>query len=303
MCDSNQVVAKKQKKYCVVSNIIVNNAIVEENQNTRSAHKNVHFTYRERIIKMQKTEKRLNTANLMTELTKLKTQQKYLEATQVVLKPISQIASEFSDLNDLECMKIEQELNVAAFADKIRFDIKHIRDSIKDFRDEMLNVSSLCKFNTKQYREQIEVIDRQLRCIEKSNFEQMKQLKLEYCNTESELVPLMGNLNLLEKSTMPMAFIRKPSANTISHMRRIHSAPIDKSDLDDVRRFDKYLKENNNGHTGGWIDQEHVLFIKMRNKFKSNIDEMSAGLKVLFVGKIFDIENTIELAEAFLILN
>lgn len=227
---------------------------------------------------MQKTDKRMSATHVLNELTKLKTQQKYLEATQVTLKPISQNPVELSELNDLECLKIEQDLNTAALVDKLKHDSFRLRDSVQEFRCEMLNEESLCKFNTKQYRERIEMIDRQQRELENKNVEQLKQLKLEYCHIESELQPLMHNLDLLEKTS---TIRNKITAHSV---HRAQSAPIDKSDCDDVRRFDRFLKEHD-GHTGGWIQEEHLLFVKIKNKHKNDIEQICAGFRAVLIGK------------------
>lgn len=227
---------------------------------------------------MQKTDKKMSATHLLNELTKLKTQQKYLEATQMTLKPISQNPAELNELNELECLKIEQDLNLAALVDKLKHDSFRIRDLVREFRCEMLNEESLCKFNTKQYRERIEMIDQQQRELEKKNVELLKQLKLEYCNIEDEIIPLMNNLDFLQKSST----IRNKI--TAFNVRRAQSAPIDRSDCDDVRRFDRFLKEHD-GHTGGWIQEEHLLFVKMKNKHNNDIGQIYAGFKAFLIGK------------------
>lgn len=227
---------------------------------------------------MQRSDKKPSATHLLGELTKLKTQQKYLEATQVSLKPVSHTPSEASELNGLECLKIEQDLNTASLTDKLKHDAFHLRDLVNDFRCEMLNVESLCKFNTKQYRERIEIIDQQQRELDAKNVNQLKQLKMEYCKIESELLPLMSNLDLLER--MPTIKNKISALN----MRRVQSAPIDKTDSDDVRRFDRFLKEHN-GHTGGWIQEEHLLFVKLKNKHNNNIEEIFTAFKAFLVGK------------------
>lgn len=233
---------------------------------------------------MQKTVKKVSATNLLNELGKLKTQQRYLETTQALLKPVSQTQSEYAELNDIECLKIEQDLNLAAFADKLKYDTLHIRDTIDAFRTEMLHEMGLHRYHTKQYREQIELIDQQLRDADTANCEQVKRLKLEYCDIESELLPLMANLDFMEKPIVPTAIGRKASTNVALSMRRVHSAPIDRTDLDDIRQFDRFVVEHH-GHTGGWNSEEHALFVKMRNKFKTNIEEICAGLKVFHIGK------------------
>ncbi|XP_031627124.1 coiled-coil domain-containing protein 112 [Contarinia nasturtii] len=231
---------------------------------------------------MQRCDKKPTATHLLGELTKLKTQQKYLEATQATLKPISHTPSEASELNDLECLKIEQDLNASSLTDKMKHDTFRLKDSVRNFRNEMLNVDSLCKFNTKQYREKIEVIDQRQRELDANNREQLKKLKIEYCNIESELTALMKNLDLLAK--MPTI---KNKVNATMNMRRVQSAPIDRSDLDDVQRFDRYLKEHN-GHTGGWIQEEHLLFVKLKNKHNNNIEHICTAFHAFLVDKSED---------------
>lgn len=236
---------------------------------------------------MQKTEKKVSATKLLSEIKKLKSQQKYLEATQTVLKPVTGTANEMAELDTLDCMKIEQDLNVDAFTEKLKYDAFHIRDLITAFQSEMMNKDGLQKFNTKQYRERIEDIDQRLQNYTTRNQQQLKQLKLEYCAIESELLPLMNNLDLLQKSTTISAFGRKLNAQSSMSMRRAVSAPIDRTDSDDIRRFDRYLKEHN-GHNGGWIDEEHLLFVKMKNKYKDDVEQIFNAFRVFYVGMSFN---------------
>lgn len=164
---------------------------------------------------MQKSEKKPSATYLLNELTKLKTQLKYLEATQMTLKPVSHLPSELNELNELECLKIEQDLNLVTLEDKLKHDAFRLHDLVKDVRCKMLSVDGLCKFNTKQYRERIEVIDQLQRELESKNAQQLNTLKSEYCKIEDELLPLMNNLDLMQKTPTI-----KNRINAIS-MRRI----------------------------------------------------------------------------------
>lgn len=202
-----------------------------------------------------------------------------MEATQMTPKPVSHMPSELNELNELECLKIEQDLNLVTLEDRLKHDTFRLRDLICDVHDEMLNDNGLCKFNAKQYRERIQAIDQHQRELEMKNSKQLNCVKLEYSAIENELQPLMSNLDLLQRTPTI-----KNKVNVISVLRRAHSAPIDKSDCDDVRRFDRYLKEHN-GHTGGWIDEEHLFFIKMKNKYNGNIEHICGAFKTFLIGK------------------
>lgn len=220
--------------------------------------------------------------HLLNELNKLKTQQKYMEATQMILKPVSRMPSELNELNELECLKIEQDLNLVSLDDRLKYDTFRLRDLIRDVHCEMLNAAGLCKFNAKQYRERIQAIDQHQRELEMKNSKQLNCLKLEYGSIEHELQPLMTNLDLLRRT--PTTTTIKNKVNVISVLRRAQSAPIDKSDCDDVRRFDRYLKERG-GHTGGWIDEEHLFFIKMKNKYNGSIEQICGAFEAFLIGK------------------
>lgn len=227
---------------------------------------------------MQKDVRKPSATHLLAELAKLRTQQKYLEAIQVTLKPVSQSPSESNELDDFDYLKIEQDLNAIALENKLKHDIFNLRDLVKNFHSEMLNANGLTQFNTKQYREKIENIDQKQRELEIKNAEQLNRLKLEFCATENELRPLMNNLDLLQKS---------PSTkNTITaiNMRRAQSAPIDKSDCDDLRKFDKFVMDHS-GHAGGWAEEEHLFFLKMKNKHNNNIDEIIAAFNAFSICK------------------
>lgn len=239
-----------------------------------------------RIKKMQKVAKKLSATNFLCELTKLKTQQKYLEATQIPLKSHNCSPTESIELNELETMKTEQEMNWTTFVQKLKYDTSHAKDLLNEFHNEMMNKESLCKFSTKQYRERIQLIDQQLRDVETKNMQRLKQLKLEYCNIESELLPIMNKLDLMQTLQTPSAIGRRASAYAakMNVQRRTMSAPIEKNGSDDVRKFDKYLLEHN-GHTGGWIDEEHHLFVKLKNKYRTNIEQICSAFKVFYVGK------------------
>lgn len=231
---------------------------------------------------MPRPDKKPSSTHLLNELNKLRTQQKYLEATQTVLKPVSHTPSELNDLNELECLKIEQDLNLVALEDRLKHDAFRLRDMIRDVQCEMLNDRGLCKFNAKQYRERVQAIDQYQRELEMKNVKQLNCLKLEYCSIENELQPLMSNLDLLQRT--PSKIKSKLNAMTAVR-RRAQSAPIDKNDCDDVRRFDRFLKKDNNGHTGGWIDEEHLFFIKMKNKYCGNIEQICAAFQTFLIGK------------------
>lgn len=90
------------------------------------------------FTKMHKSDKKQSSTHLLNELNKLRTQQKYLEATQTVLKPSSHSPAELNDINELECLKIEQDLNLVTLEDRLKHDTFRLRESIQNVHCEML---------------------------------------------------------------------------------------------------------------------------------------------------------------------
>lgn len=224
---------------------------------------------------------------ILAEIMKLKSQQKYLEASQMTMNARTYVApDEISQINELENLKVELEINLSTFERETRGQTARALDQMKTFGETMLKPSSLQQYNTRQYREQVLQVDRTLREACERNADDLKRLHDEYIDIEDELQALSnGNLMRQPQKVAPAA--AKCRAMTI---RQAMSAPIDRIDNEDVKQFERFVGETG-GHSAGWCDEEHKLFTKLRSKYKNNVERICAELMPVLTGAIFGMKN------------
>lgn len=216
---------------------------------------------------------------ILSELIKLKSHQKYLDASQMTLNPHKfDSKEEMAQINDVENLKTELDINLLAFVRDMHNETVHVMAQLKEFQATMLKPASVQQYNIKQYREQLFQLDRVMREADERNAMELKCLRHEYGGMEEELAAL-ANENLLRQHRKSLHGKR----NGVTMMRAAVSAPIDRNDNDDIKQFDRFVNERG-GHTGGWSDEEHHLFIKLRTKYKSNIERICMEVQTVLAG-------------------
>lgn len=217
---------------------------------------------------------------ILGELIKLKSQQKYLDASQTTLNPHKyDLKEEMAQINDVENLKTELDINLLAFFKDMHNETVHVMGQLKEFQETMLKPASVQQYNIKQYREQLFQLDRAMREADEHNAMELKRLRNEYSGMEEEL-SVLANENLLRQHRKSL---NGKWSGVTTMMRTAVSAPIDRNDNDDIKQFDRFVNERG-GHTGGWSDEEHHLFIKLRTKYKSNIERICMELQTMLTG-------------------
>lgn len=157
---------------------------------------------------------------LLTDLMKFKSHQKYLDRD----------LSKFNLLMhgaQLNKLKMEQEINLPIHMKKMQYETQNFVQMVADFKERMINVAGLFNNNTKKYREEIQLIDTQLKNIESKNVSELKLLKLECCQIEESTlndVVLVRNRSLTQ-------FGLARSAERSASRRKVTSAPTKRSDV------------------------------------------------------------------------
>lgn len=226
-------------------------------------------------------EKRFRTGAtaILSEIIKLKSQQKYLDASQATLNPHKYNAKdEMAQINDAENLKTELDINLSTFVRDIHSETIHTMTQLKEFKDIMLKPVSEQQYNIKQYRDKLFQLDRMMREADERNAMELKRLRIEYSKMEEELI-ILAKENLLRQHRKSL----NGKQNGVTMMRMAVSAPIDRNDNDDIKQFDRFVNEHG-GHTGDWGDEEHHLFIKLRTKYKSNIERICMELQMVLTG-------------------
>lgn len=203
------------------------------------------------------------------ELVKLKYQQKYLESSPIHLSELS--VEDMVCITEINSLQAQLKDQICEFKENLRNEVDKISSTISSFKNIMTNP---LQYNTKEHRDQLLFIDQTLHSVIETNFKRLNFLKKEFCELETNVVPEYFSLN----DTVKMC----PN-NRVSQMGRIDKR-MEKDDIDDIKKFDDFLVLNNNGHTGGWNDEEHFLFLKLKTKYKENIDQIVMSMKHIIGG-------------------
>lgn len=215
---------------------------------------------------------KITSTSLLCELSRLKSQQNYLENTQpslILELPEDDAKFEKDILVEIERLQIELQENFKNLKINAKYDSGDIQESLTDFKNNMLTDQSLKTTNVIKYRETVIAIDRKIsdRSIElKINLE---KLKAEQKEIESSMLPCEIILQDIPKPNFKISQDVKKSFSNKS---------ISETDCLEVKIFDKFLL-GYGGHTGGWNDEEHCIFLKYKNKYKSNMDRIIACFK------------------------
>lgn len=226
--------------------------------------------------------KKITSTSLLCELSRLKSQQNYLENTQpsLILEfPEEDAKVEKDILMEIERQKIELEENFKNLKINAKYDSNDIQESLTDFKTNMLTDQSLKSTNVIKYRETVIAIDRKItdRSIElKINLE---KLKAEQREIESSMLPCEIILQDIPKPNFKISQDVKKSFS--------NKSVISETDCSEVKIFDKFLLSYG-GHTGGWNDEEHCIFLKYKNKYKNNMDRIIACFKDILPSKFLN---------------
>lgn len=221
------------------------------------------------------TKTKLSTTAIVCELVKLKSQQKYLESTQLPIHLNELSLEDVTTLTEINNLQEQLKNRIPTFKLNLTNELEAVSSTISSFKSIITNPDNILQYHTKEYRDRIILIDLSFRKILQSNIEQLKMLKEEFCDLETKVLP--GN-NLLNE-TIKIC----PSLTNLTGKGMLK--PIDKDDNVDIKKFDDFLVANN-GHTGGWNDEEHFLFLKLKTKYKENIDQIVMSIKHITGGTL-----------------
>lgn len=164
---------------------------------------------------MKISERKISAKNLLTELIKFKSHQKYLDRD----LPKIDIRLHAPELDKL---KMDQEINLPIQIKNIQFETQHLMHMVADFKERMINVASLFNHNTKKYREEIQSIDDQMRKVDAKNMSELKLLKLEYCQIEEST---LDTIIFARNRSLTQHGLAKSATHSTTE-RKVTSAPI-----------------------------------------------------------------------------
>lgn len=222
------------------------------------------------------TKTKLSATALVCELVKLKSQQKYLESTQLPIHLNDDFSPEdYASLTEIINLQEQLKSKIPPFKLSLKDDLDTVSSTISSFKSIITNPDDILQYHTKEYRDRIILIDQTIRNILQTNFEQLSRLKAEFFELETTVLPA----NYLLNETIKIC----PNIANVNRMGQMK--PIDKDDNIDIKKFDEFLAANN-GHTGGWNDEEHFLFLKLKTKYKENIEQIVMSIQHITGGNI-----------------
>lgn len=227
---------------------------------------------------MMETKKKTPTLN---EFNKLKSHQKYLEATQKLLdfgKKCRDASSDQYLTTELNNIKDQLTTETDRYKNQKFTDVEELVSVMRHFKDTMLNKEGLQQFDTKQYRDQVIYIDQKFREMLHLNTVCLTELKRHYAEIEARLLPADVFLREIKMNNSAFA-----SMHHTSIMRQVAAKPADRDDNADVKKFLDYLVANN-GHSGGWLDEEHNLFLKLKRKYGDNSEQIFMSFRHIVPG-------------------
>lgn len=169
---------------------------------------------------MKTSEKKISAKSWLTELTKFKSHQTYLDRDIGKIDILVHAA-------ELNKLKMEQEINLPLYMQNVQHETQDLMHMVADFKNRMINVAGLFNNNTKRYREEIQLIDHQLRKIESKNLAELKELKLEYYQIEESAGSMCGIVFGRNRSLSRFELAR--SSTNLAGKRQVMSAPINRS--------------------------------------------------------------------------
>lgn len=220
------------------------------------------------------TKTKISATALLCELVKLKSQQKYLESSQLQIHLNECSSEDYATLTEINNLQEQLQTQILTFKLSLKNDLENVSSKISSFKELIANPNDILLHNTKEYRDHIILIDQTFRNTHQSNIEHLSRLKEEYCDLETNVLPA----NYLLNETIKIC----PNIANVSRAGMVR--PIDKDDNVDIKKFDDFLVSNN-GHTGGWNDEEHFLFLKLKTKYKENIDQIVMSIQHISGGK------------------
>lgn len=219
------------------------------------------------------TKAKLSASAIVCELVKLKSQEKYLESSHLPIHLKELSMDDIASLTEINNLQEELNQNIPIFKLNLKNELEIITSRIKSFKSIIPNADNILQYNTKDYRDRIIFIDQTFRNILQKNIVQLSELKGEFCDLEATILPA----NYLLNETVKIC----PSVSNVISNGLVK--PIDKDDNVDIKKFDDFLLANN-GHTGGWNDEEHFLFLKLKAKYKENIEQIVMSMKHIIGG-------------------
>ncbi|PNF30779.1 hypothetical protein B7P43_G06189 [Cryptotermes secundus] len=202
----------------------------------------------------------VNSTSFVAHAARLKMQEDYLDKAQAIaikcMKCLDHHATQ--DLSavhkEMECQRIQE-------SEELHHSMLSILNSLNQLRDDIQNEDRLRQLDMEHYRRSIYELENKIRTFSETSDKRFGKLLEEECT-------LTHDLNNLENKYVDWSQAVKPSLLKLP-VRTVSKSYISNTDniKEEVSTFQTFL-QNTGGHTGGWGEEDHCLFLHLRNKHK-----------------------------------
>lgn len=236
--------------------------------------------------------KRMTAIGVICELAKAKSQEGYLYGVQS--KAISELdlstgidISECPDnveeekrlLSEIELCLIEQPQSFKIEKNKARQGVQILNEKLNRLK---LMADNVQKYDIKTYRNTVLDVENTITELQNSNRFRIGKLKCDYLDIIGD-IPESSELLREETKFNPKRsqLVTKSRKKRSSHEGEDLAHP---EEYKDVEEFDRFLRSHG-GHTGGWNDEQHSIYLSLRAKYRNNANRITEALKEISPGK------------------
>lgn len=243
-------------------------------------------------------KKRLTSVGVICELAKTRSQEHYLYGVQS--KAILDLDLDLTKYPGvataapLHCDDVELEkgllsaiaLELVEFPEQFSKEKRGVQQGIANLKEKVqrlqLMADNVQKYDIKTYRNCVLDVENTITDLHNKNMLKLAKLKCDHM----DLMATLPEPSELLREEAKFTQRRAPQLNVVSRIKRRGPDEDSKNALDykEVRAFDRFLKARG-GHTGGWNDEQHSIYLSLRAKYKSNMGRIEEALKEIIPGK------------------
>lgn len=239
-------------------------------------------------------KKRLTSVGVICELAKTRSQEHYLYGVQskaILDLDLGLAKSGDAALSQSDDIELEKRLLSAIELDLIEFPAQFQKDKVA-VQQGILNLKekikrlqvmadNVQKYDLKTYRNCVLDVENTITDLHNNNQLRLGKLKFDHMDIVAE-IPETSEL-LKEETKFPQR--RQPQLNVVSRIRKYNQDQQNSCDYKEIRAFDRFLRARG-GHTGGWNDEQHSIYLSLRAKYKSNLNRIEEAFKEIIPGKV-----------------
>lgn len=235
-------------------------------------------------------KKRLTSVGVICELAKTKSQENYLYGIQS--KAILDLDLDLEDLTgdesetekrllaDIKLHLVEQPVQFNKTKSIARQSLDQLREKIQRLKTMADNVQ---KYEIKEYRECVLDIENTITDLHNNNQLTMGQLKFEHMDIVAAVPEAADLLREEAKFVQKRAPTQPPSIATRIRQRKKQDQTGPQCDYKEIKVFDQFL-QSTGGHTGGWNDEQHSIYLGLKAKYKNNLKRIEERFKEILPG-------------------